>query len=72
MSAISYSDVFEIEHDVGDVDAVAVGDVVRAGPNLFPHFDVVAVNGDMVWVRNIQSGQNALMPRARCRKVDTA
>lgn len=69
MSAISYSDVFELEHDDNGAEAIVVGDVVRAGPNLFPHFHVVAVSGDMAWVRNVQSGLNALMPLARCRKV---
>jgi hypothetical protein len=72
MSAISYSDVFQLEHEAGDVETIAVGDLVRAGPNLFPHFDVVALSGDMAWVRNVQSGLNALMPLARCRKVTTA
>lgn len=72
MSAISYSDVFELDDEVGDAEVISVGDVVRAGPNHFPHFDVVAVHGDMAWVRNVSSGQNALMPLARCRKVTTA
>lgn len=69
MSAISYSDVFEINHEADEAEAVVVGDVVRAGPNLFPHFTVVAVNGDTAWVRNVQSGVNALVPLARCRRV---
>lgn len=68
MSPISYSDVFELDHEDGG-EAIAVGDVIRAGPNLYPHFHVVAVNGDMAWVRNVQSGLNALMPLSRCRKV---
>jgi hypothetical protein len=72
MNAISYSDVFELEHDVGDGGAIAVGDIVRAGPNLSPKLQVIALHSDMAWVRNMQSGLNALMPLARCRKVTDA
>jgi hypothetical protein len=72
MSAISYSDVFELEHETSEAEPIVAGDVVRAGLNLFPHFDVVAVHGDMAWVRNVQSGLNALMPLARCRKLTPA
>jgi hypothetical protein len=72
MSAISYSDVFELEHEVSGGEAIVAGDVVRAGANLFPHFQVIAIHSDMAWVRNVQSGLNALMPLARCRKVTDA
>jgi hypothetical protein len=70
MSAISYVDVFELEHDGEEnPDSIAVGDLVRTGPNHHPHFAVVAINGDKAWVRNVQSGQDALAPLKRCRKV---
>lgn len=68
MTAISYADVFEIEHEPAE-EPIAVGDLVRTGPNLFPHFAVVAISGETVWLRNVQSGRDALMPLARCRKV---
>ncbi len=72
MSAISYSDVFEIEHEEVNPEHIQVGDLVRTGPNLFPHFAVVAVSGDKAWVRNVQSGQDGLTPLKRCRKVSPA
>lgn len=70
--SVSYSDVFELDHDIAAAEEIAIGDVVRAGANLFPHFHVIAVHGDMVWVRNVQSGLNALMPLGRCRRVASA
>ncbi len=69
MSAISYLDVFEIHHDQPDAEEIGVGDVVRMGNNLTPHYAVVAVSGEKAWVRNVQSGQDALAPLSRCRKV---
>jgi hypothetical protein len=70
MSAISYVDVFQLEHDEGETpESIAVGDLVRTGPNHHPHFAVIAINGDKAWVRNVQSGQDALAPLNRCRKV---
>jgi len=69
MSAISYRDVFEIEHDQCSSDELQVGDVVQTGANLFPRFEVVAVSGETAWVRNISNRQDALLPVSRCRKV---
>jgi len=68
MSAISYRDVFEIEHDQSS-EELAVGDLVQTGPNLFPRFEIVAISGETVWVRNVSSRQDALLPASRCRKV---
>ncbi|MBC7768194.1 MAG: hypothetical protein H7124_05355 [Phycisphaerales bacterium] len=69
MNAISYRDVFEIEHDQSSSDELQAGDLVQTGPNLFPRFEVVAISGETVWVRNVNSGQDALLPTKRCRKV---
>ncbi|MDZ4690237.1 hypothetical protein [Terricaulis sp.] len=68
MNSISYVDVFELEHEPAG-ETIQVGDRVRTGPNLFPHFDVIAVSGETAWVRNINSGLDALLPINRCRKV---
>ncbi len=69
MSAISYADVFEIPTPDTADEEIAPGDLVRTGPNSHPYFAVVAVHGDTAWLRNVQSGQNALTPLARCRKL---
>lgn len=69
MSAISYRDVFEIEHDQSGSDELNVGDLVQTGPNLFPRFEIVAISGETVWVRNVNTRQDALLPASRCRKV---
>jgi hypothetical protein len=46
--------------------------MVRTGPNLYPHYTVIAVSGDKVWVRNVQTGVDGLTPISRCRKVNGA
>jgi len=69
MSAISYLDVFEIDHDQTEAEEIGIGDVVRMGANLAPEYKVVAISDGKAWVRNVQSGQDALAPLTRCRKV---
>lgn len=69
MSLSSYSDVFEISHDREHEELILAGDLVRTGQNLFPHFEVLAVNGDKAWVRNISNGADHLALLSRCRKI---
>jgi hypothetical protein len=66
---ISYSDVFSINHDRDYHEDIKPGDVVRTGPNLFPHFLVVAVSGDKAWVQNTQNGVDSIAQLSRCRKI---
>jgi hypothetical protein len=70
MSLSSYSDVFAIDHDRGYDEEIRVGDLVRTGPNLFPHFQVVAVHGDKAWVRNTETGADHLALVSRCRRIN--
>ena len=70
MSLSSYSDVFAISHDRDYEETISVGDLVRTGTNLFPHFEVVAVHGDKAWVRNVQTGTDHLAQLSRCRKIN--
>jgi hypothetical protein len=65
----SFSDVFSISHERGYEEHIQAGDVVRAGPNLFPHYEVVAVSGDKAWVRDVQTGADHLALLSRCRKI---
>lgn len=67
--AISYRDVFGLEFDVPEDLSIQPGDIVRTGANLFPHFKVIAVHGDVAWVQNVSSGADALLPVLRCHKV---
>ncbi|WP_334162987.1 hypothetical protein [Phenylobacterium sp.] len=70
MSLSSYSDVFSISHERGYEEEIQAGDIVRTGPNLFPHFEVVAVHGDKAWVRNVVNGADHLALLSRCRKIN--
>ncbi|MDB5483122.1 MAG: hypothetical protein JWO83_4175 [Caulobacteraceae bacterium] len=70
MTLASYSDVFSISHDREYDEEIRPGDLVRCGPNLFPHFEVVAVHGDKAWVRDVQNGIDHLALLSRCRKIN--
>ena len=61
--------MFAIDHDRGYDEEIIVGDLVRTGQNLYPHFEVLAVHGDKAWVRNTDNGADHLAMIARCRKI---
>ncbi|HEY8617666.1 hypothetical protein [Phenylobacterium sp.] len=65
----SFSDVFGLDLDRTQAETIGVGDLVRTGQNLFPHFTVVAVSEDKAWLRNVESGADHLAPLVRCRKI---
>ena len=69
MSLSSYSDVFGITHDQVQGEEILAGDQVCTGPNDFPRYEVIALSGDMAWVRNLQNGADHLALVARCRKI---
>ena len=69
MVQVSYSDLFSINHDREYEEDIQVGDLVRTGPNLYPHYTVIAVNGDKAWVRNVQNGLDGVTSISRCRKI---
>jgi hypothetical protein len=66
----SYSDVFSICHDRGYEEEIRPGDLVRSGPNLFPHFEVIAVSGERAWVHDVQTGADHLVLLSRCRRIE--
>ena len=70
MSPISYSDVYDISHEREHDEDIQMGDLVRTGPNLFPHFTVMAVVDDKAWVRNIETGADGITALNRCRKIN--
>lgn len=69
---VSYSDVFDITHEREYEEEIRAGDRVRTGPNLYPHYEVIAVHGDKVWVRNVQNGLDGVTNINRCRRIDPA
>ena len=69
MVQVSYSDLFQINHDREYDEDIQVGLLVRTGPNLYPHYTVIAVNGDKAWVRNVQNGLDGVTSISRVRKI---
>ena len=69
MVQVSYSDLFQIRHEREYDEEIQVGDLVRTGPNLYPHYEVIALNGDKAWVRNVQNGLDGVTSISRCRKI---
>lgn len=65
----SYSDIFSIHHDRQSDEDIRPGDQVRCGENLYPHFEVIAINGDKAWLRNVTDGSDHLALLSRCRKL---
>jgi len=45
------------------------GDIVRTGTNLHPHYRVIAVSDDRVWVRDIQYGTDHIVTVEQINKI---
>ena len=70
MVKVSYSDLFGISHVREQHEDIAEGDLVRTGPNQFPRYRVIAVDGERVWVRNVDNGLDGVTDLDRCRRVE--
>jgi hypothetical protein len=70
MLQVSYTDLIEIsaEHE-GDQD-IQVGDLVKTGPNLYPHYTVIAIHGEKVWLRDVQTLMDGLTNLSRCKRIN--
>jgi len=67
---VSYSDLYAIKHERDYEEDIHPGDLVRTGPNLHPHYEVIAIHGDKAWVRNVQNGLDGVTNVNRCRKIE--
>lgn len=54
------------ERHNGEPDKVRVGDIVRTGPNDYPRFKVIAQDAGRVWLRNVLTGDDAIVSLAEC------
>jgi hypothetical protein len=70
MSQVSYSDLYDIRHEREYEESIIAGDLVRTGQNMFPHFTVIAIHGEMAWVKNTENGADGLTHLNRCRKIN--
>lgn len=66
---MSYADVFALKLDRVHHEDICPGDLVRTSANLFPHYQVIAVDGDKAWVRNVQSNKDDITALSRIRKI---
>jgi len=48
---------------------IGVGDIVRSGENRYPHYRVLAINGDRAWVRDVQYGTDYIVAIAEFHKI---
>ena len=49
---------------------VGVGDLVQTGGNLYPRYHVIAVAADRAWLRDVQYGEDHIVPIDRCQKIE--
>jgi hypothetical protein len=69
MTPLSYADLFGITFEREYEEEILPGDLVRMGSNFHPFFEVIAVRGDKVWVRNIDTDADHISPLNYCRKL---
>lgn len=54
------------EKVTGDPEPVKVGDTVKTGPNDYPRFKVIAIDEGRAWLRNVISGDDAVVSLQEC------
>ncbi len=54
---------------LGETVHVEVGDLVRTGGNLHPHYQVIALTEDRAWIRDTQHGTDHIVPLDRCTRL---
>ena len=47
-------------------EPVKIGDIVKTGPNDYPRFKVIAIDGERAWIRNIISSDDAVVSLTEC------
>lgn len=67
---MSYLDVFKIHLPMYD-HALARGDFVKLGANAGPVYEVIAVRGDMAWIRDPHAS-DSIVAAHRCRRIGRA
>ena len=70
MLQVSYTDLIEISSEHETDQDIQVGDLVKTGPNLYPHYSVIAIHGSKVWLRDVQTGMDGLSNLGQCRKIN--
>ena len=70
MARVSYADVFGIDLKSDNLGEIRPGDMVRTSNNNKPQFQVLAVQSDKAWVRNLDSAVDAIVELGRCRKIE--
>jgi hypothetical protein len=48
---------------------IEIGDLVRTGENLHPHYVVVALTKDRAWIRDTQHGTDHVVALDRCLRI---
>jgi len=49
---------------------VCVCDLVRTSENFHPHYSVIAVADDRVWIRDVQHGTDHVVPIGKCQRIE--
>jgi hypothetical protein len=58
-----------VQQDEDRPHGIKVGDIVRSGENLYPHYRVIAIHGDRAWVRDVQYGTDYIVAIAEFHQI---
>ena len=46
-----------------------IGDIVRTGGNLYPHYELIAISSGRAWIRDVRYGDDHVVPIDRLHPV---
>jgi hypothetical protein len=65
---MTYLNLFHVGQPVYD-EAIAVGDTVTVGPDRSRQYEVMAIRGQNIWLRETINGMDGIVAAVRCRLV---
>ena len=48
---------------------ISVASFARDGENAHPHYQLIAIGDDSAWMRDVQSGTDHVLPKARSQNI---
>jgi hypothetical protein len=58
-----------VDFPKASASGLRIGDTVRTGENRYPQYAIIAISGERAWIRNVQYGDDHVVPIATIHKI---
>jgi hypothetical protein len=61
--------ILRVVDPAGTCASLRIGEIVRTGENRYPLYEIIAVRDGRAWIRNVQHGDDHVVPIAKIHRV---